>query len=264
MKKDTYSILYEDENIIAVNKASGISVGGERWEIAAERLDKLLGKLLAEREQSQGAEFLGKKSAQVYTIHRIDKETSGLVVFAKDPEIHKKLSAAFESRLVEKTYTAVIHGRPSWPESETDCALPLIPDGDKKHRTIVDKYKGKPSITHFRLLLAVGNYSVVEARPATGRTHQIRVHLSAMEHPIVCDPLYGKNRRTPEKGIFLSSFKRNWRGDALEERPLISRLALHAAHLVLPYGDSGQTLVLEAPLPKDMAALIKQMEKINS
>jgi RluA family pseudouridine synthase len=265
-----FSIVYEDENLIAVNKVSGISVGGERWEESALRLDRLL----------------AERAPKLYTVHRIDKETSGLVVFAKNAETHKKLSAAFESRRVEKTYTAVIHGRPAWPGGRTECSFPLLPDGNKKHLTIIDRYRGKPSRTDFSLLLSAGNYSVVEARPATGRTHQIRVHLAVLGHPVVCDPLYGKNSRGKE-GIYLSSFKRNWRGDALEEKPLLQRLGLHAAKLVLPgpahpapragvtgtardetdgasyAGDAccNETpLCLEAPLSRDMAALIKQME----
>jgi RluA family pseudouridine synthase len=261
-----FSIVYQDENLIAVNKASGISVGGERWEESAQRLDRLL----------------AGQAPKLYTVHRIDKETSGLVVFAKNAETHKKLSAAFESRRVEKTYTAVIHGRPAWPDGRTECSLPLLPDGNKKHLTIIDRYRGKPSRTDFRLLLSAGNYSVVEVRPATGRTHQIRVHLAALGHPVVCDPLYGKNSRGGE-GVYLSSFKRNWRGNALEEKPLLQRLGLHAAKLVLPghaavHADITGTardktngaccneagLCLEAPLSRDMAALIKQMEKCGA
>jgi RluA family pseudouridine synthase len=235
-------VIYEDPYLLAVNKDSGIAVGGERWDPDAARLDRLLEQFFSRR---------------LYTVHRIDKETSGLVVFAKDPDTHRKLSAAFETRQVEKTYTAVIHGRPVWPGGETSCDLPLVPNGNKKHLTVIDKYKGKPSGTAFRVLFQAGNYSVVEAKPLTGRTHQIRVHLAALGHPIVCDNLYGKNSRSKnEDGVYLSSFKRNWRGNAPEERPLLSRLGLHAAELVLPGRDP-----LRAPLPRDMRALIGQMEK---
>jgi RluA family pseudouridine synthase len=277
MKQQSFfSIVYADENIIAVNKASGISVGGERWEESAQRLDRLLANapsIVAERPGG-----LSEQAAKLYTVHRIDRETSGLVVFAKNAETHKKLSTAFESRQVEKTYTAIVHGRPAWPGGSTECALPLVPNGNKKHLTIIDKYQGKPSHTNFSLLLSAGNYSVVEARPVTGRTHQIRVHLAALGHPVVCDPLYGKNNRGGE-GVYLSSFKRNWRGDAFEEKPLLARLGLHAAKLVLPGIAQGETggpagaaqsstcyadLCLEAPLSRDMAALIKQMEKCGA
>jgi 23S rRNA pseudouridine1911/1915/1917 synthase len=287
MKRQAFfSIVHEDDDIIAVNKASGISVGGERWEESALRLDRLLENALAEDADKTKNDDLtdgggepenggktknggkagdgdhGKRAPRLYKVHRIDKETSGLVVFAKNAAAHKTLSAAFESRRVEKTYIAVVHGRPAWPGGRTECALPLVPDGNKKHLTIIDKYQGKPSHTDFSLLLSAGNYSVIEARPATGRTHQIRVHLAALGHPVVCDPLYGKKSRGAE-GVYLSSFKRNWRGDAFEEKPLLERLGLHAAKLTLP-GCAAPGLCLEAPLPRDMAALIKQMEKCGT
>ena len=240
-----FTVVYEDENIAAVNKSSGIAVSPDRWDPGMERLDR------------QVADFL--RLEKIYTVHRIDKETSGLVVFAKDSGTHKSLSLAFEGRQIQKRYIAVVHGRPSW--KETVCDLGLVPDGNKRHLTIIDKFRGKKSFTGFRLLACAGNYSVLEARPETGRTHQIRVHLAALGHPIVCDELYGKN-----KPVFLSSFKRGWRGDPQEERPLLSRLGLHAAELQIPavvrgQNDGQESLSLKAGLQKDMAALIKQMEK---
>jgi 23S rRNA-/tRNA-specific pseudouridylate synthase len=114
-------------------------------------------------------------------------------------------------------------------------------------------------LTRFRYLGGAGNYSVLEARPETGRTHQIRVHLASLGHPVVCDPLYGS-----DKPVFLSSFKPGWRGDPFDEQPLLARLGLHAAELVLPGGEDAEgdaPLRLRAPLAKDMAALIKQIEK---
>jgi RluA family pseudouridine synthase len=235
MKKSFYTVVFQDENIIAVNKASGISVGGDRWDESVERLDRLI-------EQDL-------KIPKIFTVHRIDKETSGLVVFAKKSDVHRELSIAFEQRDVKKLYTAIVHGRPSW--KETKCDLALVPNGNKKHMTIIDKYKGKKSLTRFICLKSAGNFSILQAFPETGRIHQIRVHLAALGHPVVCDELYGK--MSPVK---LSSFKRAWRGDPLEERPLLARLGLHAQELTLPNG-----LELKAPLPKDMASLINQLEK---
>jgi 23S rRNA-/tRNA-specific pseudouridylate synthase len=142
--------------------------------------------------------------------------------------------------------------------------------------TIVDKYRGKSSLTHFRLLGSAGNYSVLEARPETGRTHQIRAHAAALGFPVACDPLYGNG-----KPVLLSSFKRNWRGDPLAEKPLLARLGLHAEKIIVSGSVCGsqensestfpaqcpdsnlarENLDLHAPLPRDMAALIKQIEK---
>ena len=234
MKRPPFTLIYEDENIAAFDKASGIAVSPDRWDLSKERLDKL------------AAEFLGVE--KLFTVHRIDRETSGLVVFAKNGETHRALSAAFEGRQVRKRYIAIVHGRPSW--SETSCDLSLVPNGNKLHHTIIDKYRGKKSLTTFRLLGYAGNYSVLEALPETGRTHQIRVHLASLGHPVVCDEFYGN-----AKPVLLSAIKRGWRGNPLEERPLLSRLGLHAAELSI----SG--LDLKAPLPRDMAALIRQMEK---
>jgi len=237
LKKNNYSIIYQDDQIIAVNKSSGISIGGDRWDESKERLDRLI-----ERDL---------QIPKIYTVHRIDKETSGLVVFAKDSETHRSLSMAFEQRDVKKLYIAIVHGRPSW--KETSCDLPLIPNGNKKHMTIIDKYRGKKSFTGFICMFSAGNFSVLQAIPQTGRIHQIRVHLTALGHPVVCDELYGKNNP-----IKLSSFKRAYRGDPYEERPLLDRLGLHALELTLP-----DSRVLEAPLSKDMSSLIKQLEKLS-
>ena len=234
-KQIFYTIIFQDDHIIIVNKSSGISVGGDRWDESKERLDRLLEKDL--------------KIPKIFTVHRIDKDTSGLVLFAKDKETHRDLSVKFEQRQIMKRYALIVHGRPSW--KETMCDLPLVPNGNKKHLTIIDKFRGKESLTHFTNILSAGNYSVLEARPQTGRIHQIRVHIAALGHPVVCDGLYGKE--TPVK---LSSFKRGWRGDPMEERPLLSRLGLHAQELTLP-----DNQIFKAPFPKDMASLIKQMEK---
>jgi RluA family pseudouridine synthase len=236
-KQNPYNIIFQNEQFIAVNKASGISVGGERWDDTAQRLDKLIEHDL--------------KLSKVFTVHRIDKETSGLILFAKDREIHKKLSMAFEKRKVLKRYIAIVHGRPSW--KETVCNLALVPNGNKRHMTIIDKFKGKESLTRFVCKTSVGNYSVLEVFPETGRIHQIRVHAAALGHPVVCDDLYGK-----ETPIKLSSFKKRYKGDPFDEKPLLSRLGLHAMELILPGFPT-----LTAPVPRDMSALIKQLEKTN-
>ena len=242
-----------------MNKAAGISVSGDRWDESQIRLDDIVAKSMS-------------APVHLFRVHRIDRDTSGLVVFAKNSDIHRKLSGGFQNRDIQKRYIAIVCGRPLWKDAE--CDLPLIPDGNKKHQTIIDKYRGKKSLTRFCLLGSAGNFSVLEALPETGRTHQIRVHAAALGFPVACDSLYGNG-----KPVLLSSFKRSWRGDPLEEKPLLARLGLHAAELHIPAGlfseaedcapggcrtnenPRADSLRLRAPPAKDMAALIRQMEK---
>ena len=245
-----FTVIFEDDDIIVVNKPSGISVGADRWDTRRQRLDRLV-------EQIQGL-------PKLYTVHRIDRETSGLVVFAKNETAHRRLSFAFEKQAVVKRYIAIVNGRPPW--TKTTCNLPLIPNGNKQHLTIVDKYQGKKSSTCFTLLGSAGNYSVLEVVPKTGRTHQIRVHAAAQGIPVVCDSLYGSDRP-----IMLSDIKKNWRGDPFDEKPILSRLGLHAMELSLPAHTVTGTVIgeqdelkLSAPLPRDMAALIRQIEKLGT
>jgi RluA family pseudouridine synthase len=241
-----FTVIYDDENSIAVNKASGISVTPDRWELSKERLDSII------------KEYLNIDT--LLRVHRIDKGTSGLIVFARNTITHKKLSLDFEKRGVKKMYIDVVHGKVSW--EKTVCDLALIPDGNKQHLTVVDNYRGKKSLTRFEFVAAAGNFSVDKAYPETGRQHQIRVHLSKMGHPVVCDELYGTT-----KPVYLSHFKRGWRGDKFDERPLLARLALHSASLSIPdyftenRQDGSRDLLLQAPLHKDMAAAITQIEK---
>jgi RluA family pseudouridine synthase len=249
MKLPPFTVVYEDPRIIAVNKAAGITVSGDRWDETQVRLDQIVAESMP-------------APARLFRVHRIDRDTSGLVVFAKDSETHRLLTTVFENRQIYKRYIAVVNGRPVWKEEE--CALPLIPEGTKKHMTIIDKYRGKKSLTRFRVLDSAGTFSVLEALPETGRTHQIRVHAAALGFPVVCDSLYGNCGP-----VMLSSFKRGWRGDPLEEKPLLARLGLHAAELIIPGGAyppetvPPEDLRLRAPLARDMAALISQMEKAH-
>ena len=170
-------------------------------------------------------------------------------------EAHKALSEQFEKREVHKTYHCLVNGRPVWKEFHAD--YPLQVDGDKRHRTIVAK-GGKPSVTDFRFIGACGPFSWLEACPKTGRTHQIRAHLREMKLTIVADPLYSGNQR----GVYLSDFKRKWNGNEDEERPLLSRLALHAYSIEFRHPASGEMVSFTAPYPRDLEAVRKQMAKV--
>lgn len=238
-----FTVIYQDEDIVVLNKDSGLLVAADRWDPDAPRLDVLATKELCTGEQ------------RLFAVHRIDKDTSGLVLYAKNEEAHRIISMAFENREVEKTYHALVNGRPGWDELEVD--MPLRIDGDVKHRTVKDKNKGKPSQTLFTYLGPCGSYSWIEAKPITGRTHQIRVHLALSGLTIVCDPLYGK----PEP-LLLSKIKRSWRGDDYEERPILDRLGLHAWRMSIAHPTTGKIMEFTAPYPRDLDATRKQLAKI--
>lgn len=235
----TLPLLYSDDSLLAVDKPSGMLSIPDRYDpdapVAASELHAAWGRL--------------------FVVHRLDKDTSGVLVYARNPDAHRALSAAFESRSVAKVYRALVRGAPDWDEIR--CDLPLRPDGDRLHRTIVDAHKGKGSATAFHLISRYKNYALVEARPETGRTHQVRVHLAALGHPCLCDPLYGDG-----DPLLLSKLKRRWKGDPYEERPLLARAALHALSAAFPHPMTGEELRIEAPLAKDMRAAIAQLEKL--
>jgi 23S rRNA pseudouridine955/2504/2580 synthase/23S rRNA pseudouridine1911/1915/1917 synthase len=241
-------ILYEDEDILAVCKAAGTPAVPERWD----------------RRIASAYEILKESRPGLYIVHRIDKETSGVLVFCKTESALRNLSSRFGAnagrsqpddagRGLRKTYHALLAGNPAWDTMV--CEAPLEPDGDRRHRTIVAP-DGKACSTLFTVLERFGSYSLAGVCPATGRTHQIRAHAAHLGHAVLCDSLYGSSRP-----FLLSSVKRGYRPPAEGEKPLLSRLALHAAVLEFPHPASGKPLRLEAPLPKDMRSALAQLRK---
>ena len=235
-----YTVIYNDEDIVVLNKRSGLLIAADRYDESAPRLD-----LEAEKE-------FGK----LFAVHRIDKDTSGCVIYAKNAESHRNLSMQFENREVTKIYHALVLGHPMWQEKTVDSKL--LVDGDARHRTVLNQKYGKVAITDFKNLGNCGKFSWIEARPRTGRTHQIRAHLQSLGISIVCDPLYSGNQHP----VFLSEIKKRWNGDSETERPLLSRLALHAYSLTLKHPKTGEELIFTAPYPKDMYATRKQLKSI--
>ena len=193
---------------------------------------------------------------QLFAVHRLDKDTSGIVIYARTEEAHRSLCMQFEKREVHKVYHCLVNGHPVWQTLHVD--LKLMPDGDARHRTVVNKRSGKISITDFTNLGSCGPYTWIKAEPKTGRTHQIRAHLQANGLGIVCDPLYSGN----QKPVKLSDIKRRYNGDTFEERPLLSRLALHAYQLTVTHPVTNESITFTAPYSKDMEAVRNQLAKI--
>ena len=237
MAKLSPEIIFENEQFIAVNKPAGLLSIPDR-----EGKEVSLKALLQQQYES------------IYTIHRLDRDTSGIIVFAKDEATHKFLSKAFEERTVAKYYLGFVNG--ILPDKKKTIDAPIMEHPAKRYQVVINK-KGKPSVTDYEILEEFGKFSLVQFQIHTGRTHQIRVHMQSAGHPIVCDELYGD--ATP---VLVSSFKRkfNLSKNQEEEKPILSRLALHAHRL--QFSDSmGKQYNLEAPLPKDMKALLQQLRK---
>lgn len=230
-------ILFENDDLIVLNKPSGLLSIPDR-----EGKDISLKKILQE------------KYGQVFTVHRLDKGTSGLIIFAKNEISHKNLSRQFEERKTEKIYLGLIIGVPAEPRGSIDA--PIAEHPGKKGLMVINR-NGKEALTDYEVLESFGLYSWVQFRIHTGRTHQIRIHMKNLGNPIVCDELYGDG-----KPVLLSSFKSKFKlsKNQEEERPILPRLGLHAWRL--KFTDlAGEIIAFEAPVPKDLKATIQQLGK---
>jgi 23S rRNA pseudouridine1911/1915/1917 synthase len=230
-------IISETADLIVLNKPSGLLSIPDR-----EGKDISLKKLLIE------------KYGNIFTVHRLDRGTSGLIVFAKNEETHKHLSQQFEERQTEKIYLGLVIG--SLSEKKGSIDAPIAEHPAKKGLMNVYQ-KGKESLTDYEVLEDFKIFSWLQFQIHTGRTHQIRVHAKHIGHPIVSDDLYGDG-----KPILLSSLKHKFKlsKNELEERPILNRLALHALSLKFQ-NTNGEMVKLEAPLPKDLRALLQQLRK---
>lgn len=233
-------ILHEDEDIVVINKPAGLASVPEGFR----------------PDQPHVAAALEPDLGPLWVVHRLDRDTSGAMVLARNENAHRNLNTQFEQRDVSKVYHALVVGQPDWEERKV--IVPLLIDGDRQHRTVPDPARGKPSVTNFKVLERIRKFALLEAQPETGRTHQIRAHAKFLALPIACDSLYGDG-----EPIYLSTFKKGYRAkDNRDERPLIERLALHAFLLEIAHPASGETMQIEAPYPKDLRATVAQLAKL--
>jgi 23S rRNA pseudouridine955/2504/2580 synthase len=237
MKKVNFTelIIFENEDYVVINKPPRLSTLDDRTPEGKQNILKLA------REYTADAQVC----------HRLDKETSGALALAKNPEAYRHLSMQFEHRKVNKIYHAVVAGIKQWNNAEVNRPILPLNNGSVK----IDYELGKDALTYFQTTEIFRKHSLVECRPLTGRMHQIRIHLSVLGTAIVGDAQYGGEE------IYLSELKRNFnlKKDA-DELPLIQRFALHAYKLEFNLLNNTQVSI-EAPYPKDFKALLTQLRK---
>lgn len=231
-------ILFENDDIIVVNKPPFISSLDERGE---------------------GSEINMLRMAKNYwddaqICHRLDKETSGALIFAKNPEAYRAISMQFEHRRVKKVYHAVIDGTHVFENLLVD--LPILNTG--KGSVSISRQEGKRAETWFQSLRYFKHYTLVECRPVTGRMHQIRIHLATQRASIAGDEMY------KGKPVYLSALKRKYHlGRDQEEQPIMKRFALHAYEVTFKLLNE-EEIVITAPYPKDFETLLKLLDKFDS
>ena len=237
-------LIFENEDFVVLNKPSGLLSIPDR-----------------EGKENSLKKTLQDRYGEILTVHRLDKGTSGLIVFAKNEAAHKFLSSQFlpknfsaENKDLEKIYLGLIIGSPLNKQDRIDA--PIMEHPTRKGLMVVSR-KGKASLTDYKVLEEFGPYSWVQFQIHTGRTHQIRVHMKEIGHPVVCDNLYGDGNP-----VYLSSIKHKFKlsKNEEEERPILNRLALHAYQLKFKAPDN-KNFEFEAAIPKDLNATLQQLGK---
>ena len=232
-------IVHEDDSILVVNKAAGIVV----HPAAGNHSGTLLNGLLHHCPSLQHLPRAG-------IVHRLDKDTTGLMVIAKTLPAHHRLVRQLQKREVHRQYQAVVFGLMT-AGGTVDVPLGRHPVSRKKQAVVAD---GKEAITHYRVLERFRSHTHVQCRLETGRTHQIRVHMSHIRHPLIGDPLYGGRLHIPA----------NSSPALVEALRGFRRQALHAAELGLIHPDSDEQITWQAPLPSDMLSLLEMLERDGS
>ena len=219
-------VRYEDERVLMISKPAGLVTHPARGHEAGTLVNALLGR---------GGTLSGTDSTRPGIVHRLDKETSGLLLVAKDDDAHAFLVDAMQRRVIERRYLALVRGDLPAATGTIDAPVGRHPTRWRLNAVVPS---GKPAVTHYELAATTGEVSLVRVRLETGRTHQIRVHLAHLGHPVLGDRIYG--------GV-----------SELSRRLGLSRPFLHAAHLAFPHPDDRRTITVDDPLPEDLVAALK-------
>lgn len=229
-------IAFEDEHLIVIDKPAGMVVHPAAGNFDGTMVNALLHHCAGQLSGIGGV-------ARPGIVHRIDKDTSGLIVAAKHDRAHEGLAKQFAAHSIDRRYLAIATGRPMPVNGTVDAALGRSNTNRKKMAVVADG-RGKHAVTHYRVIEPLQHASLVECRLETGRTHQVRVHMAHIGHPLVGDPVYGRARKP------LS--------DILKARNFV-RQALHAAHLGFIHPVTGNSIALDSILPADMRELIDEL-----
>ena len=243
-------VLFEDEHLLVIDKPSRLLTSPDRYDPDRPNLMKLL-----HRDIERGAPWAKERGiSYLANAHRLDFETSGILILAKSKAVLTHLANQFGSLKPEKIYVTLAQGSPAAEEFEAD--FKLAPHPVRLGHMRVDEKRGKKSLTRFRVLERFRRITLLECRPATGRTHQIRVHLQRLRHNVAGDNLYGG------RPLLLSSLKSNYRlKEGREEKPLIDRVALHAAEITFEHPVAGTPVHVAAPWPKDLTVAVKYLRR---
>jgi RluA family pseudouridine synthase len=234
-------LIFEDESIIVLNKPAGLLSIPERFDKSASNLFSIL----------------KKQFGTILTVHRLDRDTSGVIIFAKNAESHSNLNTQFEKREVKKIYHCLIAG--SFNKENLLVDIPLMPDPARKG-VMIPSARGKESLTEIKLLEKFTRASLIEVNLITGRQHQIRAHCAAIGYPLLVDGIYGRS-----KDFYLSSIKKRYnlkKGD--EEKPIISRITMHANSIEFTHPETKNKMSFQAAYPKDFLALLQVLRKYAS
>jgi len=239
VKSPAFEILYIDQDILVINKPAG-------W-------------LTIQDGYDPNRPYLAKALRYIYgplwVVHRLDRDTSGVLLFARTQQAHRNLNQQFETRLVKKTYHALTVGVPQWDSIEID--YPLLVNGDRRHRTIVDFEKGRPARTFVRVLCRFqSGFALLEVQPYSGYTHQIRAHISSLGLQILGDTLYRPHLVKSEATMLAVSPPLT-----PSITPQVERIALHAYALEFDHPTHKQRLSIQAPYPEDFTQIMNILEQ---
>ena len=244
-------ILFEDEDLAVVNKSAGMVVHPAKGHWSGTLTSAL-------SFHFQSLSSVGGPT-RPGIVHRLDRDTSGVILIAKNNKAHKNLAAQFEARTVQKEYWAIVH---KIPDRDRDrIALPIGPHPHHREKMITGENikQGKAAETFYEVLERFQGFALMRAVPKTGRTHQIRLHLTHLGHPVLCDKLYGSRSQ-----ISTADLPRSVEDDSASEQVLLDRQALHARKISITHPTTGAPLSFEAPLPEDFEKTLAALRKLDA